>query len=142
MIIRRRLRTFVAAAVVVAASVTGLTAAQRGQARGPAWTLLGSRTVTDKNDHDTIAVTTARGSFNKIKFEVGGHAVDFQRVVIHFRNGDDQKLELRSTIPAGGSSRDIDIEGTNRIIKSIDFWYDANTIGKGGHAVVKTFGRH
>jgi len=141
MIIRTRLRTFVAAAVVVAASVTGL-AAQRGQGRGPAWTLLGSRTVTDKKDHDTIAVTAARGSFNKIKLEVAGHAVDFQRVVIHFRNGDDQKLELRNTIPAGGSSRDIDIEGTNRIIKSIDFWYDANTIGKGGHAVVKTFGRH
>jgi hypothetical protein len=115
-------------------------AAQR--ARGPAWTLLGSRTVTDKIDHDTITVTGARGSFNAIKLEVSAHAVDFQRVVIHFRNGEDQKLELRNTIPAGGSSRDIDIEGKNRVIKSIDFWYDANTIGKGGHAIVKTFGRH
>lgn len=139
MIIRRRLRMFVAAAVVVAASVTGL-AAQR--ARGPAWTLLGNRTVTDKKDHDTIIVTAARGSFNAIKLEVTGHAVDFQRVVIHFRNGEDQKLDLRNTIPAGGSSRDIDIEGANRIIKSIDFWYDAHTLGKGGHAVVRTLGRH
>ena len=139
MIIRRRLRTFVIAAVAIAASVAGLTA-QR--ARGPAWTLLGQRTVTDKHDRDTIVVTGARGSFNAIKLEVSVHAVDFQRVVIHFRNGEDQKVELRNTIPAGGSSRDIDIEGANRIIKSIDFWYDAHTIGKGGHAVVKTFGRH
>ena len=140
MFTRTSLRTFVAATVVLALSGTGLAAQQR--ARGPAWTLLGSRAVTDKADHDTIVVTGARGSFNAIKLEVTGHAVDFQRVVIHFRDGEDQKLELRNTIPAGGASRDIDIEGRNRIIKSIDFWYDANTIGKGGHAVVKTFGRH
>lgn len=139
MMTRTRLRTFVAAVAVIAASIAGL-AAQR--ARGPAWTLLGHRDVTDRRDHDTIVVTGARGSFNAIKLEVKGHAVDFQRVVIHFRDGEDQKLELRNTIPAGGSSRDIDIAGANRIIKSIDFWYDAHTIGKGGHAVVNTYGRH
>lgn len=136
MLNRRILMT--AVAFVIGAAALG---AQRG-AKGPAWVVLGSRTVTDKLDHDTIVVTGARGTFKAIKFEVRGHSVDFQRVVIHFGNGDDQKLDLRHTIPAGGSSRDIDIEGTNRVIKSIDFWYDANTIGKGGHAVVRTLGRH
>ena len=69
------------------------------------------------------------------------HAVDFHRVVLHFGNGDDQKVELRATIPAGGSSRVIDVEGADRVIKSIEFWYDANTIGRGGKAVVRTMGR-
>lgn len=109
--------------------------------RGRDWALLGERTVTDRGDHDTIVATGVRGTFTAVKFEVQRHAVDFQRVVIHFGNGDDQKVELRDTIRAGGETRVIDIEGANRVIRSIDFWYDANTIGRGGRAVVRVLGR-
>jgi hypothetical protein len=109
--------------------------------RGENWVRIGERVVTDKADHDTIPVTGARGTFKAVKFEVLRHAVDFHRVVIHFGNGDDQKLDLRSTIPAGGSSRVIDIDGANRVIRSIEFWYDAKTLGRGGSATVRAMGR-
>jgi len=127
------------ATLVIVVCAAGLGEAQRG--RGQQWTLLGQRTVTDKADHDTIVVTAARGTFTAVKFEVQRHAVDFHRVVIHFRNGDDQKVELRNTIRAGGESRVIDIDGNDRVIRSIDFWYDANTIGRGGSATVRVLGR-
>ena len=71
-----------------------------------------------------------------------GHAVDFHRVVIHFRGGDDQKVEMRNTIRAGNQSREIDIDGKDRVIRSIDFWYDAKTIGRGGKATVRAMGRN
>ena len=134
-------RRFVLILILLATttSVDTLAAQRRG---GPRWELLGSRTVTDRGDHDTIVVTVAKGTFRAIKFEVRGHAVDFQRVVVHFRNGDDQRVELRHTIPAGGSSREIDIDGTDRVIRSIDFWYDAKTLGRGGKAVVRALGRN
>lgn len=119
--------------------VAGNTELQAQRARD--WALLGERTVTDRGDHDTITVSGVRGTFTAVKFEVQRHAVDFQRVVIHFGNGDDQKLDLRDTIRAGGETRVIDIEGANRVIRSIDFWYDANTIGRGGRAVVRALGR-
>lgn len=66
-----------------------------------------------KADHDTVVVTGARGNFTAIKLTVQRNAVDFHRVVIHYRNGSDQNVELRNTIPAGGESRviDIDIDG-------------------------------
>ena len=120
------------------------TAALHAQAvRGAAgWVLLGARTVTDRQDHDTIVVTAARGTFKAIRIEVSGHAVDFHRVVVHFASGDDQRLELRNTIPAGGQSRNIDIDGKERVIRSIDFWYDAKTIGRGGKAIVRVRGQH
>jgi hypothetical protein len=114
--------------------------AQRG--RGPQWELLGTRAVTDRADHDTITVTAAKGTFRAVRFEVVGRAVDFQRVVIHFRNGDDQRVALRQTIPAGGTSRVVDIDGADRVIRSIDLWYDANTLGRGGKASVRAFGRN
>lgn len=135
------MRTLRVVLALVLLTVATAATAQRG-ARGPQWTVLGSRVVTDRADHDTIVVGGTRGTFDAIKFEVRGHGVDFQRVVIHFANGDDQKVELRDSIRAGGESRAIDIDGTNRVIRSIDFWYDAKTFGRGGKATVRTFGRH
>jgi len=129
-------RLLVAAALLLA--VVSVHAQGR---RGPDWVLLGERSVTDRADHDIVPVTAKRGEFRAIRLDVMLHAVDFHRVVVHFGNGDDQKVELRATIPAGGSSRAIDLEGADRVIKSIEFWYDANTIGRGGKAVVRTMGR-
>jgi hypothetical protein len=101
------------------------------------WTLLGERLVTDRADHDVITVTSARGSFRQIKLTVNRHAVDFSKVVVHFGNGGDQTLAMRSTIPAGGETRAIDLEGTNRFIRSVEFWYDAKS--RGGQAFVRLY---
>lgn len=132
-------RRMILAVLVVLVAAAGIVQAQ---GRGAQWVLLGSRTVTDRADHDTITVTGAKGTFTAVKFEVRQRAVDFHRVVIHFANGGDQNVELRNTIRAGGESRVIDINGGDRVIRSIEFWYDAKTLGKGGRAVVRVMGRH
>jgi len=106
---------------------------------GPTWVLLGERTVTDRLDHDTIVVTAERGEFSAVKFMVKKHAVDFHRVVVHYGNGENQDVEVRHLIPAGGSSRTVDFAGGRRVIRSIDFWYDAHTLG-GKKAVVSVLG--
>lgn len=136
-----RIRQGMAVVMVVASllAAASVTVAQTG--RGPTWVLLGERVVTDKSDHDTVRVARGRGSFTALKFEVVRHRVDFHRVVIHFANGDDQKVELRHSIPAGGETRVIDIDGANRIITSIDFWYDAKSVGSSRSATVRSLGR-
>lgn len=111
-------------------------------AQGGRWTLLGTRTVTDRTDHDVVMVTGRRGTFDAVKFEVRGRTVDFHRVIVHFGNGADQTVEMRQTIRAGRESRAIDIDGRDRVIRSIEFWYDANSIGRGGRATVRVLGRH
>jgi hypothetical protein len=108
-------------------------------AQGPNWVLLGQRTVTDRIDHDQIVVTATRGDFRSIKITVQRAAVDFHRVVVHFRNGGNQEVEMRHTIPAGGETRAIDLRAGDRVIRSVDFWYDARTI-RGRRAVVRLFG--
>ena len=104
------------------------------------WTLLGQRTVSDRADHDLIAVTASRGTFRQIKLTVQRASVDFRKVVVHYGNGADQNVDLRNTIPAGGESRAIDLEGSDRVIRSVEFWYDANT-RRGRRAVVRLFGK-
>jgi hypothetical protein len=62
-------------------------------------------------------------------------------VKIHFAHGDVQHVELRNVIPAGGASRVIDIERRDRVIRSVEFWYDAQSI-LGKQATVKVYGRN
>lgn len=104
------------------------------------WAVLGERHVRDRVDHDTIVVTARRGSFDALKFAVSGNPVHFKKVVVHYRNGKEE-IDLRDVIPAGGESRVIDLKGGNRNIRRIDFWYEANSVGRAG-AKIKVFGRH
>ncbi len=106
---------------------------------GGGWELLGTRTVSDRTDHDSIAAR-GQGTFRSIKITVQRRAVQFRDVKIHFANGDVQNVELRAVIPAGGESRVIDIEGNDRVIRNVELWYDAQTRGK--RAVVKVFGKN
>ncbi len=113
--------------------------ARPGRQRG--WERIGEATVNDALDHDTIPVTAAQGTFKAIQIHVLGHAVQFRSVKIHFGNGDVQNVELRSVIRAGGSSRVIDVEGADRVIRSIEFLYDAQTV-RGRKAIVRVLGRN
>ena len=102
------------------------------------WEMLGTRTVTDRVDHDTIAAGR-QGTFRALKIRVEGRAVQFRDVKIHFANGDKQDVALRNVIPAGGESRVIDIEGRDRAVRNIDVWYDTQSLA-GRRAVVKVYG--
>jgi hypothetical protein len=105
------------------------------------WERIGQATVSDRLDHDTIPVTARQGSFKAIQLKVSGHAVQFREVKIHFANGEAQNVELRNVIPAGGESRVIDVEGGDRVIRSIELVYDAQT-RRGRRARVVIFGRN
>ncbi len=105
------------------------------------WELLGTRQVTDRVDHDTIPVTAKEGKFTKLQLKVIGSAVQFRSMTVNFANGESQNVELKAVIQPGRTSRVIDIEGTERVIKSVEFVYDAQTLGKKG-ATVRLLGRH
>lgn len=107
----------------------------------PVWKLLGTRTVNWAVDHDEIIVTGEEGDFEAIQIKVFRAPVHFRSVKVHFRNGGTQEIELREVIPAGGQSRVIDLNGAERIITRIAFWYDTARPAGGGRAVVKVYGR-
>jgi hypothetical protein len=61
-------------------------------------------------------------------------------VVLHFENGDEREVQLDVRVPAGGETCTIHLKGDERAIRSIDFWYDAASVGSRG-AVVQLLGR-
>lgn len=99
-----------------------LGAAPRGQAEGRG-EYLGEANVDGQADHDNISVTGSRGAFRAIQIRVAKAPIEFDRVVIHYANGNSEPIEIRSTIPAGGQTRVIDLPGERRIIQSVEFWY-------------------
>ncbi|MGH7858547.1 MAG: hypothetical protein ACREQY_14580 [Candidatus Binatia bacterium] len=105
------------------------------------WEALGTRQVTDKVDHDTILVTAKEGKFTKLQVRVRVAAVQFRSMKVNFANGETLDVELKDVIRPGKGSRVIDLPGAERVIKSVEFVYDAQTLGKKG-AVVRLFGRH
>lgn len=133
-----RLVAFTVLALLVAAA---LVPAEALAARRGGWVLLGERRVSDAVDHDVIPVSATRGDFRKLQLRVLDRGVQFRSCVIHFANGDDQNVELRDVIPAGGRSRVIDIAGGDRVIRSIELRYDAQALG-GKTARVRVYGMH
>ena len=77
---------------------------------------------------------------HNIKLTVREAGVQFRRVVVHYGNGADDTLEVAEHLPAGGQTRAIDLRGSDRVIRSIDLWYDANSF-RGRHPVVSVYGR-
>ncbi len=88
------------------------------------WDFLGQRTVNFAVDRDEIGVTAREGSFRKIKLQVKKAPVHFRKVVVHYRNGGKESISLRDNIRPGGETRAIDLNGHNRIIKKVVFYYN------------------
>lgn len=125
--------------LVLTVIVLGLATAAIAERRG--WELLGERVVSDRVDHDTIVVTRAEGTFKALMIRVLERAVQFHSMKVHFANGETQDVALRDVIPAGGKSRVIDLEGHDRVIKTIEFVYDAQALG-GRTAKVRVFAKN
>jgi hypothetical protein len=104
------------------------------------WRRIGSKEVDYRADHDTINVGVYKGDFRRIQLRVQRAPVRFQRVVVNFRNGGTQELNFRDLIRAGGQTRAIDLTGNERVISSIDLWYESASLGR-RKAVVSVWGR-
>jgi hypothetical protein len=82
---------------------------------------------------------TNRGSFRGLQLGVKGGAIEFQRVLVHFENGEDTDLPIRERIEDRGRTRVMDLPGDRRRIRSIEFWYSKE--GWRSRPMVNVWGR-
>lgn len=105
------------------------------------WDKLGQKKVDFRLDKDEIKVTLVEGLFTAIKLKVNGGSINMHRCVVHFNNGSTQEVQIRKNIPAGGETREIQLDGNGyRIIKKVVFVYDKDQ--KNSNASVALWGKH
>ena len=115
--------TRVGSLLLLLLSLTSAADAQRRRGNEGGWVMLGRSYVNSRGgEHDTIVVNN-RMNFQSLQLEVKGGSIEFQRVIVHFENGQDHVLEIRDRIPANSRTREIDLPGDRRRIRSVDFWY-------------------
>lgn len=105
------------------------------------WEKLGSRVVNFGVDKDVIPVGPNEGGFKKLRVVVKGGAINMHKMEVNFMNGSDQNIELKHNFNKNSMSREIDLTGDKRRIKSIVFYYDTKNLAK-SKAVVTVFGKH
>src|ERR1041384_5335116 len=113
---------YVVGSLLVLFSLSVVAAAQGRRNYEGQWQELGQSNVDGRNDHNRIIVNNNE-RFRSLALEVRGGTIEFQRVVVHFDNGADHQLDLRYRISNGQRTREIDLPGDRRRIRSVEFWY-------------------
>lgn len=94
--------------------------AAQGQGR---WVRLGSAHVDGGRDHDNIEVGFRDGRFRAIQLRVRGGGVEFDRVVVHYEDGEPEVVTARERVRDGGATHVMDLRGNRRAIRSVELWY-------------------
>jgi hypothetical protein len=104
------------------AILSGVAVAQRERERDR-WVYLGEANVDGPRDHDKIVVTGAAGRFRAIQLRVERAPIEFDRVLVHFGNGTEERIPIRFIVRDGESSRVVDLPGERRVIEYVELWY-------------------
>ena len=91
-------------------------------AHAESWIYLGQAHVDGQHDHDNIEVGKAAGRYRFLQVRVNNAPIEFDRIVVHYGNGEAETLQVRDVIRKGGRSRAIPLEG-DRIVQSLELWY-------------------
>ena len=104
------------------------------------WRFLGTVSAQTVKDHDIIVVAGPYDYFRRLKFKVTDSPIEMAYILVRYQDGGaPERIETRFNIPQGGESRVIDIRGTKRKLKSVEFWYRDKVI-LNGKADVSLFG--
>lgn len=86
------------------------------------WTFLGQAHVDGQHDHDNIEIGKAAGRYRFLQIRIKNAPIEFDRIVVHYGNGEPEVLQVREVIRRGGHSRPIALQG-DRFVKSFELWY-------------------
>ena len=119
-----------------------------GRKYNQGWVLLGAQTAGFVGfDKDTIPVGRNEGGFRKLRVTVKDRAITLSEIKIVFVGGEEEVLQVRTKVDAGGTYGPIDLRADRKVaIDHIDAKYrsrffDASAKGK-GTAIVEIWGQH
>lgn len=110
------------------------------RSRGGGWVLLGEREADFRIDRDRINVGRREGAFREIRIAVRGASLEMYNMVVTFGDGSTFSPNIRTRFEVNSWSRDLDLPGDRRVIRSVDFTYRSIN-RREGRATVTLYGR-
>lgn len=107
---------------------------------GGMWDEIGTQDVDFHADHDVIRAGR-EGRFRSVRIVVEGGDVEMYDVKFTFGDGETFSPATRLVFRGGSRSREIDLPGSARVIRRIDFFYRTLLRGGRGRATVHVYGR-
>jgi hypothetical protein len=86
------------------------------------WVPLGQAHVDGQHDHDNIEVGRAAGRYRFLQIRVEHAPIEFDRIIVHYGNGQAEPVQVREVIRRGGRSRAIPLAG-DRVVQSLELFY-------------------
>jgi hypothetical protein len=101
------------------------------------WVKLGERWVDGAHDRDVIQVGAREGRFRRIRIVVENSALEMYDVVVTFGDGTPFSPHTRHIFNPNTRSHVIDLPGSDRVIRSIEFRY--GNLPGGGRALAEVW---
>jgi hypothetical protein len=115
-------------------------APKKAEGPGPGWTLLGQQEVGFKTENERIAVGRKEGKYRELLVMVKGAGVAIEEMTVTLGSKKEVKVNLKTELKDGESTKPIDLPGEARNIRHVDFVYRTMTKGA-GKATVMLYGR-
>ncbi len=109
-------------------------------AAAPNWEPLGFRVVNDRAETDTIVVGADEGRFKGLRVVVDDAPIQIHRVEVFFGNGETQVFNRDILVRENRASPVLDLRGGKRVIRKVEFRYQARSRGW-EKATVRLLGR-
>jgi hypothetical protein len=87
------------------------------------WTKLGERWVDGSHDRDVVAVGAREGKYRRIMIVVEHSALEMYDLQVNFGDGSHFSPATRHVFSANTRSHVIDLPGSQRIIRNVEFRY-------------------
>ena len=107
---------------------------------GGSWVLLGQRNVAERMDHDEIFLP-GHARYRQIKICVYRNPIRVYDVDVRYQNGDHQDIDVRHRLRDGQCTRNIDLDGWRRDIRTIRMAYEETSWGRRRSVTVRVYGR-
>jgi hypothetical protein len=108
---------------VAALGITGIATEASAQWLPRGWRVIGVKVVNGQRDHDTIRVP-GRQAFRQLRLCAFNAPVHIRDVDVVFGNGRRQDLAVRQYIAPNSCTRNIDLRGQFRDVRSVRLKYD------------------
>lgn len=115
-------------------------AATDGYYGGRGWELLGERQADFKVERDRIDVGRREGRFSELRVAVRGAPLEMYDMVVTFADGTTYSPNIRHRFDENTWTREINLPGDRRVIRSVDFRYRSPN-RREGRATVMLYGR-